>query len=77
MSVLLRPYTSELHYHIRWSSSTSLDWQAFENHDQAQTQASRLKRRNETYTIEARRGNCERCNELAEQVIRGTRIPSS
>ena len=56
-----------MHYHIRWSSSDSLDWQAFETHEQAEAAARGLVRRGETYTVEARSENCERCEELAQE----------
>ena len=58
---------SNVHYHIRWSSSDSLDWQAFKTHEQAEAAAHGLVRRRETYTVETRFENCERCEELAQE----------
>lgn len=51
------------HYHIRWADS-KVDWQAFQTRDEAITEAERLKRREENYSIEERDGNCERCLSL-------------
>ena len=69
MSVPWKICNSELHYHIRWSSSDSLDWQGFETPEEAEASAHTIVRRNETYTIEARSGNCERCDQLVERAL--------
>ena len=52
------------HYHIRWADS-KIDWQAFQTKEEAVAEAERLKRLNETYTIEERNGDCERCLRLS------------
>jgi hypothetical protein len=49
-----------VHYHIRWSDS-KLDWQAFSASQEAQIEAERLARFEETYTIEKFGENCPRC----------------
>ena len=59
---------SSLHYHIRWSSSDSLDWLAFKTHEQAEAAARRLLRPGEGYTVEPRTENCERCEEFSQRV---------
>jgi hypothetical protein len=51
------------HYHIRWANS-KIDWQAFQTRDEAVAEAERLKRVNESYDIEERDDNCERCQKL-------------
>ena len=51
------------HYHIRWADS-KVDWQAFHTRDEAVAEAERLKRFDETYNIEERDDNCERCQLL-------------
>ena len=46
------------HYHIRWVNS-KIDWQAFQTKDEAVVEAERLKRPNESYSIEECDDNCE------------------
>lgn len=65
-SILVSVCRPNVHYHIRWSSSDSLDWKTFETHEQAEAAAHALVRRGETYTVEARSENCERCEQLAQ-----------
>lgn len=50
-----------LHYHIRWSCVLGLDWEAFSTFAEAETRAKELVRRDETYVIEERDQDCERC----------------
>ena len=63
-------FPAKLHFHIRWSGTTVLDWKAFKTREEAETVARGLVRKHETYTIEARLGECERCKEIAERVLR-------
>lgn len=51
----------KVHYHIRWSSSTFLDWQAFDSLTEAEAVAKHLVRGDETYTLEVVTADCERC----------------
>jgi hypothetical protein len=51
---------SAIHYHIRWSGS-SLDWKSFSTKEEATILADRIKKRNESFTIVQRDGDCERC----------------
>ena len=48
------------HFHIRWSDA-KLDWEAFCTQQEAETEAKRLMRPSETYTVEQFDGNCPRC----------------
>ena len=58
----LKPtYPLKVHYHIRWSSCTFLDWQAFDSRMEAEAIAKHLVRGDETYTIEAVSADCKRC----------------
>ena len=59
----LASFGSESHYHIRWPDFT-LDWLAFPTEEEAKTQAKRIARPGESYTIEQYDANCERCKEL-------------
>jgi hypothetical protein len=52
------------HFHIRWSTRTTLDWQSFETMEDAQHRAEGLVGRDETYTIEQRSDwSCELCGD--------------
>jgi hypothetical protein len=58
----LKPaYPLKVHYHIRWSTSTLLDWQAFSRLTEAEAVAKHLVRGDETYSIEAFGADCKRC----------------
>lgn len=58
---------SQMHFHIRWSSSTQLDWQPFESREEAEEAAKEMVRWNETYAIEERNGSCERCGKFRNE----------
>lgn len=60
----MKPINSGIHYHIRWSSNSSLDWKSFPTKEEAIKLAEKLKKGRETYGIVARDGDCERCQEL-------------
>ena len=60
----------DTHYHIRWSSSSLLDWQSFASREEAETAAKELVHENETYTIETAAIGCKRCLETVEQALR-------
>jgi hypothetical protein len=49
------------HWHIRWSSKTELDWEAFDTRGEAEKSAAQLVRPGETYTIVESDGTCLRC----------------
>ena len=61
---------AKLHFHIRWSGTTVLDWKAFKTRQEAETAARELVQKNETYTIEARLRDCERCKDVVGHVLR-------
>lgn len=60
-------FGSQSHFHIRWSGF-ELDWLTFPTEEEATTKAERLKRPGDSYTIEHRDANCERCKELLAKV---------
>src|SRR5215469_3190536 len=49
-----------LHYHIHWSDS-KFDWQVLNTPEDARTEADRLARPGETYTIESFTDDCPPC----------------
>jgi hypothetical protein len=52
------------HFHIRWSTRATLDWQSFETMDDAEHRAEELVGRDESYTIEQRSDwSCELCGD--------------
>lgn len=53
---------TRFHFHIRWSTSTVLDWQAFQGREEAEACAKDLVGPDETFTIEMCDENCTRCN---------------
>jgi hypothetical protein len=63
-------YSLKLHYHIRWSSSSLLDWQSFASREEAEIAAKELVQENETYTIETATIGCKPCLEAFEQALR-------
>jgi len=62
-------YSPGLHFHIRWSPSGLLDWQAFDTQAEAEAAAAQLSRPSETYTIEASLANCGRCDQLVKEKL--------
>jgi len=52
---------SGIHYHIRWSSDSSLDWKSVPTKEEATKLAERIKKPNERYIVVERDGDCERC----------------
>jgi hypothetical protein len=53
-----------IHYHICWSSDSSLDWKPFRTKHEATKVAEGIKKPNESYIIAKRDDECERCNEF-------------
>lgn len=53
-----------VHYHIRWSFDSSLDWKPFRTKDEATKAAEGIKKPNESYIIAKRDDECERCKEF-------------
>jgi len=60
------PIESAIHYHIRWSDS-SLDWKPFPTKEEATKLATKIRKRNESYVIVERDGECERCKAFGLQ----------
>lgn len=50
-----------IHFHIRWSTTEILDWQAFENREAAEDCATDLLQQDETFTIEECNESCPHC----------------
>jgi hypothetical protein len=50
------------HYHIRWSTTSLLDWQRFETRPEAQQAAKGLVGSGETCEIEEVDTSCARCS---------------
>ena len=67
--------SAKLHFHIRWSRATVLDWQVFKTHEEAEVEAKQVARENETYTIEGRLWNCERCKQVIGRVMQQIGCP--
>jgi len=57
----------DIHYHIRWSSESRLDWKPFPTEEEAMKAAGQLRRANEIYIIEKRDNECERCQAFRSQ----------
>ena len=53
-----------IHYHIRWSSDSRLDWKPFPTQEEATEEAEGMKRPHENYKILERNEECERCKEF-------------
>ena len=53
-----------VHYHIQWSSDSSLDWKPFRTEHQATKVAEGINKPNESYMITKRDDECERCKEF-------------
>jgi len=51
------------HFHIRWSSTSSLDWQRFQTRRDAILLADQLVRPGETYTVEEHSSSCPFCEQ--------------
>jgi hypothetical protein len=57
-----------LHYHIHWSGKSTLDWECFNTHEEAETSASQLALPGETYTIEEQGLSCPQCMKLIKKI---------
>jgi hypothetical protein len=53
-----------IHFHIRWSGASEIDYDAFDSADKAELAAKELVRHNETYSIEEYDDSCKRCAAL-------------
>ena len=53
-----------IHYHIRWSRDSSLDWKPFRTKREATRMAEKIKKPDESYVIAERDDECERCKEF-------------
>jgi hypothetical protein len=60
------------HYHIRWSSNPTLDWEAFLTSEEAQTQAKQLAKSGESFVIQQVDDDCPRCSSLRHLAGGGT-----
>lgn len=51
------------HFHIRWTSGDmpTVDWEAFDSRDEAESMARRLATPSETFIIDEFDHRCERC----------------
>jgi hypothetical protein len=58
---LERVYPPKNHFHIRWSTGSPLDWEAFETRIEAEEVARQLARATEVYKIEEFGRTCRRC----------------
>jgi len=54
-----------VHYHIRWSSDSCLDWKPFRTKHEATKVAEGIKKPNESYDLLERDDECERCKDFA------------
>lgn len=62
--MILATTADKSHFHIRWSTKTTLDWQSFGTMEDAERRAEELAARDETYTIEQRGDwSCELCGD--------------
>ena len=52
------------HYHIRWSDTGDLDWQVFDTAAEANSAATSIVLRGETYVIEETGETCSHCTGL-------------
>ena len=50
-----------IHFHIRWSSTSELDYDCFASREEAGRSAEQLVRPNETYSVEEFDDSCEKC----------------
>ena len=66
------PVSHKTHFHIRWSSTSRLDWKPFPTREEAEELAKILVRPDETYAIEELNGNCSRCaaSKMGERIPR-------
>ena len=55
----------KLHFHIRWGERPSLDAQAFKTRAEADVVAKRRVQSDQSYSVEVRLGDCERCKKRA------------
>ena len=58
------------HFHIRWSSTSRLDWKPFRTREEAEEVAKELVQPTETFTIEELNGKCKRCAASEKSVRR-------
>jgi hypothetical protein len=52
---------ADLHYHIRWTEISRLDWLPFDTQASAKERAVHIARPNEQYTIDEYGADCPRC----------------
>ena len=64
-------FPSQAHFHIRWSTGSTLDWEAFGTRAEAEATARRLAHPHESYRIEERKQACKRCATFWREKIRG------
>jgi hypothetical protein len=55
------PKPSKTHFHIQWSTKSTLDWATFNTREKAEALAKELVLEGETYSIQERGNSCERC----------------
>lgn len=59
-----------MHFHIRWSGVSDLDYERFDSREQADESAKLLVRRDETYSIEQFGDSCGRCAKAAAKAAK-------
>src|SRR5215472_10686905 len=65
-------FFSRIHFHIRWSQGSTLDWEPFQSQADAEATAKQLAGPHESYGIEHRQhGTCERCATFLREKLRG------
>jgi hypothetical protein len=52
---------ADLHYHIRWTEISRLDWLPFDTRTLAKERAEQIARPDEEYTIDEYGADCPRC----------------
>jgi len=75
MSAAKTSFAPKVHYHIRWSPSSVLDWEAFETSEDAVAAANQLVAPNETYTVEPAPEDCESCRRELDKVLSRRKPP--
>ena len=66
-------FSSQAHFHVRWSAASGLDWEAFGSQVEAEETARRLAQPHESYRIEKRGLACKRCATFWREKTRGLR----
>jgi hypothetical protein len=60
---------ADLHYHIRWTKISRLDWLPFGTRALAEKRAEQIARPNEKYTVDEYGADCPRCTARAQATL--------